>query len=913
MKPYLKIISIIFILSIGFESYGQDEIIAVSDDGQYIAVLQKTTQIKDTIFIKDTNSYFMNSLSIYSATIEIYEPATGKHIQNINLKTKKKNKVTNAYFSKNKYTFCVNDGGTYHLWNIPSGKSIKTIEADTVVLSNIANSFYAQKDNKITKFSYFYNSNTTFSISTSSKITKIGLTSDDKFLIAKTENKIYVWDVRTSITKAKIYFGDDFSTDNSGNFYISKFKKGIVNITRFNAPSNQIAHERDRVISSKRYIKPGKILKRKVNKNQSQFSPDGKFYTYTSKKLFSKTITTVNLETGFKVFETKKKYKRYKKTQPYFYSDSICFLQKNSKTISVFNLNKKRVVEEVESNNKISQNQIYYNEKGVAIIENKTNVLVIEDKDNSKVIDDYKSSPKINTDGSHYFIKNKKNELVYYPIKDIMKDSSEMQLDEPTNKKHKIKKEFSDFKLDTLSYVSIDDLVHISKAKDTSIQLLVKSVQINEDYTGLQFYVLDDENNYYYGISDEEWKKSICGITIENEYGETMDIDDFEITEYSEKQKTPVAMCFVLDHSGSMGETNAKLMQTGLINLASEVKNNEGVAIVKFSDDVENTVELTNKKSKIAEKFTVVGLEGFGQGTALLDGINDGLDVLIKDHKYQNKALIVLTDGYENSSSTTQNEVLLKAMKNEIGIYTIGFGSSIDVEFLRSISTNTNGGYYWINDNNQFDEVFADVYKNMKNYYTLRFNTPYPGNYKITIDLCLDDIHKSVDYYFNNYVPDLLFTDNLIEYDSLFYDITGIGDTITIDDFNSNKIYEGIEYFKFKEEFDSIIFPNIKFYFDETRIVEGTDKELINVINFMKKYPYLRIEIQGHTDNKGGYLYNEKLSQARAEKVRQMMINQGIDAQRVRTIGYGETKPIATNQTDEGRQENRRVEFLLVK
>ena len=362
-----------------------------------------------------------------------------------------------------------------------------------------------------------------------------------------------------------------------------------------------------------------------------------------------------------------------------------------------------------------------------------------------------------------------------------------------------------------------------------------------------------------------------------------------------------------------MGDNNAIKMQTGLLSLIKKISPYEAIAIVKFDDDISNIVNLTKSKRTINKNFNAVGLEGFGGGTALLDGINSGLDILINNHNYYNKALIVLTDGYENSSSSSKNEVLLKAMNNQIGIYSIGFGSSIDVEFLQSISTNSSGGYYWINDDSFFDNVFADIYKNMKNYYTLNFSTPYPSRYKITVKLCYGEVHDSIVYSIDNYVPNLLYTDDKNEYDSLFNEITGIEDTISSDDFNSYKIYENIEFNKLIKIFEAIIFPNIKFYFDETRIVKGTDKELINVINFMKNNPNIRIEIQGHTDNKGGYLYNEKLSQARAEKVKQIIVEQGINARRIRAIGYGETKNIANNNTDEGRQKNRRVEFLLIR
>jgi len=273
----------------------------------------------------------------------------------------------------------------------------------------------------------------------------------------------------------------------------------------------------------------------------------------------------------------------------------------------------------------------------------------------------------------------------------------------------------------------------------------------------------------------------------------------------------------------------------------------------------------------------------------------------------------VLTDGYENASHGTQNQIFKKAIDNNIAVFTIGMGKTVDVQFLRSIATGTNGGYYWIEDNKKLNDVFADIYKNMKNYYTLRFNTPYPGKYKITLRLCKDKNNDSLVYYFNNFVPDLLYNTNQFETDSLFNEITGIGDTLYREDFNTERIYENIEFKELEDDFNALIFPNIKFDYNKTTIVSKTDNELVNVIAFMNKHPNCRVEIQGHTDDKGELLFNEKLSQVRAETVKLAITVSGITPERIQTRGYGETKPIFKNNSEEGRQKNRRVEFILVK
>lgn len=82
--------------------------------------------------------------------------------------------------------------------------------------------------------------------------------------------------------------------------------------------------------------------------------------------------------------------------------------------------------------------------------------------------------------------------------------------------------------------------------------------------------------------------------------------------------------------------------------------------------------------------------------------------------------------------------------------------------------------------------------------------------------------------------------------------------------------------------------------------------------DFMKATPVLNVEIQGHTDSKGSDAYNQKLSEKRAKAVAAALVKQGVESGRITAKGYGETKPVASNDTVEGRAENRRIEAVAV-
>jgi outer membrane protein OmpA-like peptidoglycan-associated protein len=106
---------------------------------------------------------------------------------------------------------------------------------------------------------------------------------------------------------------------------------------------------------------------------------------------------------------------------------------------------------------------------------------------------------------------------------------------------------------------------------------------------------------------------------------------------------------------------------------------------------------------------------------------------------------------------------------------------------------------------------------------------------------------------------------------------------------------------------------NIYFDFDKTTLKSQSFLELNKVVDFLKQNQTVEIEISGHTDSKGSDDYNLNLSQGRSQAVVDYLITQGIDSYRLTAHGYGETKPVDTNDTEEGRANNRRVEFTIVK
>lgn len=111
-----------------------------------------------------------------------------------------------------------------------------------------------------------------------------------------------------------------------------------------------------------------------------------------------------------------------------------------------------------------------------------------------------------------------------------------------------------------------------------------------------------------------------------------------------------------------------------------------------------------------------------------------------------------------------------------------------------------------------------------------------------------------------------------------------------------------------KIELDHVYFETAKW-----KLLPESSKQLDELVDLMTKYPSMEIEIGGHTDSRGSDSDNQKLSENRTKSVYEYLVAQGVDAARMKYKGYGEKQPKTENETEEGRAQNRRVEFMVLK
>jgi len=105
---------------------------------------------------------------------------------------------------------------------------------------------------------------------------------------------------------------------------------------------------------------------------------------------------------------------------------------------------------------------------------------------------------------------------------------------------------------------------------------------------------------------------------------------------------------------------------------------------------------------------------------------------------------------------------------------------------------------------------------------------------------------------------------------------------------------------------------DVKFDFDKAVVKQESYADIKSLADFMKQYPKTTTDVEGHTDSVGTEVYNQGLSERRADAVRAVLVNEyGVESNRIKAIGFGEAKPVADNATEAGRAVNRRVESAI--
>ncbi len=380
---------------------------------------------------------------------------------------------------------------------------------------------------------------------------------------------------------------------------------------------------------------------------------------------------------------------------------------------------------------------------------------------------------------------------------------------------------------------------------------------------------LSDERMFYLkGAAEKPYRDFWCGIFL-TVNGERKIVKLFDVNEVNAMDKEKYAIAFAMDHSGSMGDDRAFAVQRAMKSLIEAKRRQDAFSLIKYDAVVGVESPLTTSRESLSNSLAIDGLGKYGGMTAIANAVGSGLEQLIPVKDYDSRAVVVFTDGFDNSSTFKKDSVIAVAANNNIMVCGVDFGANIDTAYMKGFSRNTGGTYHHIYKTDEFKYVFDDIYTRLSNYYEIPLELEDYGRYELELIYCLNGDTLSAKSHFSN-IPDV--------------------GTITL--------------------------LRINFDFDKASIKRESLPIIKSVAKLMETYPAMMIEIQGHTDNRnstGDTGYNQKLSQKRADAVQNALINLGIAKERIKTKGYGDLMPVASNDTDEGRRQNRRTEFVVIK
>lgn len=417
--------------------------------------------------------------------------------------------------------------------------------------------------------------------------------------------------------------------------------------------------------------------------------------------------------------------------------------------------------------------------------------------------------------------------------------------------------------------IFITETVDINSLSGNSLDLELSRYEINDDEkVTVFFHLIGNQKAFALNSSSSNLLKRFCGGKLLTKEGE-IPIEKLNVKESVLKDRKPLAIVIALDHSGSMGEYRAYDCQDAVIDFIRSKALTDLISIIKYDNNILTEVPLTNNSAFAINKFKRNGLLDFGGMTAISDAIDAGIDELANVGKEYKKMVIVFTDGWDNSSRISFEQVVQKAKKNNVIINAVDFGYGINEGYMQQFSIQTHGIYKHIYKKDEFSLLFQDIINRYEYYYTTQIALPEFGEYKFVLNYCIE----------NKVLSDTITINN----------IPNIGD---------------------------ITLLNVYFDTDKFNLKSESMKAIKKVAKLMTVFPNITIEISGHTDSQNRTNdpnYNLKLSQNRADEVRKALIKEGIEDFRIFAKGYGDSIPIADNSTKDGRALNRRTEFIILK
>jgi hypothetical protein len=342
----------------------------------------------------------------------------------------------------------------------------------------------------------------------------------------------------------------------------------------------------------------------------------------------------------------------------------------------------------------------------------------------------------------------------------------------------------------------------------------------------------------------------------------TVDVSPYTVREFGEQDSIPTSIALAIDQSGSMKGVK-DVLDLGTEMFIRMKRPCDFISLTGFHQEITSVFPLSSDTTMMLSEFREYKKHSQGLFSRVYDGILKALATLDKVPVEQPKVCVVFADGEENTSSAKSAQIYEYATRHNISIYTVGFAYANDDE-LQALALYTGGKYYRAYTKRDLIAIFMDIYRSLQNYYMVTYVPPtYDGLHMVDVSVA---------------VPG---RDTMIatgQYDRTPKEI----------------IFDAGEFNRY-----------IQFAYNRSDIDSSSTYIIDELAEALERYERVYLEVQGHTDNIGGEEFNQRLSEARANAVRDALIARGIDPKRLRARGFG--------FSEAGRAKNRRTVFRILR
>lgn len=878
------------------------------------------------------NGEFIFSISDETGqnVINIHKFKTKEYLKNLEFDIKNTSEIDSVFSNYNGNLVCANQDNNFFIWNVSLGKQITKIFSLTEIILAENDEFYiVLKNNTLKKYDATSATELlNYEIPVNQTISDISLSSDDKFICGKTStSKVYIWDIHTKVNTQQFAGFDLKFSEDAKSATLIKVSEEILKTTVYELPDWNVTKScsSDKLLTN---FPVGGLGQNKMNISKSSLSKGGKYVAIYTEKNESVTIYIFNTVTGKYVLTADNSANTANTLAPQFWTSETTMVASGASMMAG------------------EYNMLTGSTTAIALVldqlPGETELTVANQKNNLVYTDDMKfvgyqgtknfyvrasdiQAGKITFENCEFICFTPDNKYLFIRKDEavnciMLSDISKSMLNKTTVNIYQFDKELKSVESEELifddanppagfEYLNVEAIENVELSTDEKLRILLRSINIDEKNIELKVNLIDENGKAYSGADVEKWKYIWCNVLLQSPKGTVSQINNFVVTENID-DKLPTAVALVLDHSGSMGAARINSLQYGALKLIKNKNAKDAYLLIKYDDKIKIDVPFSTNTAAFSTSLAGTGITGFGGGTALIDATYLAERKLAKLENYTHKTIILFTDGYENASVYEKSDVIKSAIENNIEINIVGFGEEVNEEYLKSIAYSTGGGFYHIYETENLKNIFTDIDYKRRNFYSIKFDTEIKGKHIALVQLCQDEEqHDSLVVAFNT------------DYETDTYDYLSPIQPIVWKDLKTtefNKLIIPITVLlkpviskEINKEFDNIDFPNILFETNSAKIIESEEEGIQEIVDFLNKYPKVYLEINGHTDNLGDANWNLTLSEQRAAAAKDLIVTKEIKDFRITSKGYGQTVPISTNDTEEGRTLNRRIEFKI--